>query len=109
MSATLAGFQGPAEGIPQSCIRAAGFLAEIRAEREALGIDVPDHKPPLAIELPPEELAGYCAPEVFPRADYSDCETIRLVGDAGAVTSGRVLGAAPGSAGLAAERARTYK
>lgn len=89
MSATLAGFQGPAEGITQSCIRAAGFLAEIQAEREALGIHVSDRKPPLAIELPAEEVAGYCDPEVFPRADFSDCETVRLVGDAGAVTGHR--------------------
>ncbi len=89
MSATLAGFREPDEGITQSCIRAAGFLAEIRAEREALGISVPDHKPPLAIELPPEEVVGYCAPDVFPRADFSGCETVRLVGDVGSVTGHR--------------------
>lgn len=89
MSATLAGFRAPDEGITQSCIRAADFLVEIRAEREALGISVPDHKPPLAIELPAEEIAGYCSPDVFPRADFSDCETVRLVGDAGAVTGHR--------------------
>lgn len=89
MSATLAGFREPDEGITQSCIRAAGFLAELRAEREALGISVPDHKPPLAIELPVEEVAGYCSPDVFPRADFSECETVRLVGEAGAVTGHR--------------------
>jgi TPR repeat protein len=89
MSATLAGFREADEGITQSCIRAAGFLAEIRAEREALGISVPDHKPPLAIDLPAEEIAGYCAPDVFPRADFSGCETVRLVGEAGAVTGHR--------------------
>lgn len=89
MSATMAGFQAPAEGITQSCIRAAGFLAELRAEREALGIQVPDGRPPLAIELPAEEIAGYCPPDVFPRADFSGCQAIRLVGDAGAVTGHR--------------------
>jgi len=89
ISATLAGFREPDDGITQSCIRAAGFLAEVRAEREALGISVPDHKPPLAIELPAEEVAGYCSPDVFPRADFSACETVRLVGDAGAVTGHR--------------------
>ena len=89
MSATLAGFQAPDEGIDASCQRAAELLAGIRAERAAQGISVPDRKPPLAIELPPEELAGYCAPEVFPRADFSACETVRLVGDAGAVTGHR--------------------
>lgn len=89
MSATLAGFQAPEEGILNCCSRAATFLAELRAEREALGITVAAHKPPLAIELPPEETAGYCPPDVFPRADFSGCETIRLVGDAGAVIGHR--------------------
>jgi hypothetical protein len=89
MSATLAGFQAPDDGIEQACIRAAGFLAQIHAERESLGIHVPRELPPLAVELPPEEIAGYCAPEVFPHTDFSGCETVRLVGDAGAVTGHR--------------------
>jgi hypothetical protein len=89
MSATLAGFQAPDDAITQACIRAAGFLAELEAERETLGIDVPRRKPPLAVELPPEEVAGYCPPEVFPRTDYGSCETVRLVGDLGAVTAHR--------------------
>ena len=89
MSATLAGFQAPDDGILNACSRAATFLAEVHAQREALGITVADHKPPLAIELPPEEIAGYCPPDVFPRADFSACETIRLVGDAGAVIGHR--------------------
>jgi hypothetical protein len=89
MSATLAGFQSPDDAILNSCSRAATILAEIHAQREALGITVIGHKPPLAIELPPEETAGYCPPDVFPRADFSGCETIRLVGDAGAVIGHR--------------------
>jgi hypothetical protein len=89
IAASLASFREPDEGITRSCERAATFLAEIRAEREALGISVSPRQPPLAIELPAEETAGYCSPEVFPRADFSGCETIRLVGDAGALTGHR--------------------
>lgn len=89
MSATLAGFQSPDEDIMNACSRAAKLLAEIHAERATLGIAVAAHLPPLVIELPAEETAGYCPPEVFPRADFSACETIRLVGDAGAVIGHR--------------------
>lgn len=89
MSATLASFHGPNEDVDLACARAAGFLAELHAEREAAGIQVPKRKPPLSIELPPEEIVGYCAPELFPRADFSDCETIRLVGESGSVTGHR--------------------
>ncbi|MFU8895006.1 MAG: hypothetical protein ACNA8J_01335 [Gammaproteobacteria bacterium] len=89
MSATLTGFQAPHEGLTESCLRAAELLAEIQAERAALGLEVPRRKPPLAIELPPEETASYCDPDVFPRSDYSACETLRLVGDTGAVTGHR--------------------
>lgn len=89
MSATLAGFSAPDESISKSCLRAAGFLAEIEARREAEGITVTRRKPPLAIELPASEIAGYCMPEEFPQTDFSDCETIRLVGDIGAVTGHR--------------------
>jgi hypothetical protein len=85
ISASLTSFHGPDDGILRSCERAASYLAEIQAEREALGITVAVHKPPLAVELPAEETAGYCPPELFPRADFSGCETIRLVGDAGVV------------------------
>lgn len=89
MAATLTSFQAPDEGITQACERAARFLAEIRAEREAMQIQIPTRKPPLAMELPAEETVGYCAPEVFPRTDFSDCDTIRLVGDAGSVLGHR--------------------
>ena len=89
MAATLTSFQAPDEGITRACERAAGFLAEVRAERAALGISVPTHKPPLAMELPEEEIAGYCPTEVFPRADFANCETIRLVGDLGSVIGHR--------------------
>jgi len=89
MSATLAGFSAPDDSISKSCLRAAGFLAEIQSRREAEGITVTRRKPPLAIELPASEIAGYCLPEEFPRTDFSDCETIRLVGDIGAVTGHR--------------------
>lgn len=89
MSATLASFHGPNEDVDLACARAAGFLAELHAEREAAGIQVPTRKPPLSIELPPEEIVGYCAPEVFPRSDFSECETIRLVGDTGSLTGHR--------------------
>lgn len=85
ISATLAGFHTPDEAITSSCERAAELLAEIEAERAALDILVSSHKPPLAVELPPEETVGYCPPDLFPRADFTGCETIRLVGDAGAV------------------------
>jgi hypothetical protein len=61
----------------------------VKTERKTLGIEIADRKPPLAIELPPEQIAGYCEPEVFPRTDYSSCETIRLVGDAGSITGHR--------------------
>ena len=86
MSATLTGFQAPHEGLTEACHRAAGLLAEVHAERAALGLVVPRQKPPLVIELPPEEIASYCDPAVFPRSDYSACEPLRVVGDAGAVT-----------------------
>jgi TPR repeat protein len=89
MSASLAGFQAPDDAIVQSCIRAAGFLAEIHAERETLGLQVERRLPPLAIELPPEETVGYCDPDVFPRTDFSGCEAVRLVGDAGSVLGHR--------------------
>lgn len=89
ISASLASFHAPDNDIARACERAANLLAEIRAERKALGISVPDHKPPLAIELPTEEITGYCSPDVFPRADLSGCETVRLVGDVGAVTGHR--------------------
>lgn len=89
MSATLTSFQAPDDGIMQACERAARFLAEIQAEREPLQVKIPTRKPPLAMELPDEETVGYCPPEVFPRADFSDCETIRLVGDAGSVLGHR--------------------
>lgn len=89
MSAALAGFQAPDDALVQSCIRAAGFLAEIHAEREALGLQVERRLPPLAIELPAEETVGYCDPEVFPRTDFSGCEMVRLVGDAGSVLGHR--------------------
>ncbi len=89
MSATLTGFQAPHDGLTESCQRAAELLAEIQAERAALGLEVPRRKPPLVVELPPEEIASYCDPGVFPRSDYSACETVRLVGDAGAVTGHR--------------------
>jgi hypothetical protein len=89
MSASLAGFQAPDDAIVQSCIRAAGFLAEIHAERETLGLQVERRLPPLAIELPAEETVGYCDPEVFPRTDFSGCELVRLVGDAGSVLGHR--------------------
>jgi hypothetical protein len=89
IAASLASFREPDEGITRSCERAATFLAEIRAEREALGISVSPRQPPLAIELPAEETAGYCSPEVFPRADFSGCETVRLVGGAGVLTGHR--------------------
>jgi hypothetical protein len=89
MSSTQTNFRASDEAITQACIRAAGFLAEVEAERKALGLEVPRRKPPLAVELPGEETAGYCDPEVFPRADYSDCETLRLVGDRGAILAHR--------------------
>ena len=89
MSATLTGFQAPHEGLTESCLRAAELLAEIQAERAALGLAVPRQKPPLVVELPAEETAHYCDPEVFPRSDYSACQTLRLVGDTGAVTGHR--------------------
>lgn len=92
MSATLTSFHSPDEGVMRSCERAARFLAEVRAERAALDISVPTQQPPLAMELPAEEIVGYCPPDVFPRADFTNCETIRLVGDVGSVTGHRCRG-----------------
>jgi hypothetical protein len=89
ISATLASFHEPDEGLLESCRRAARLLAELTAGREAEGIVVQRRLPPLAVELPPEETSGYCPPELFPRTDYSACQTIRLVGDAGSVTGHR--------------------
>lgn len=89
ISATMAGFHSPDDGITSSCERAAQLLAGIEEERETLGVRVAAGKPPLAIELPAEETAGYCPPELFPRADFTGCETIRLVGEAGAVLGHR--------------------
>lgn len=89
MSASVAGLGEPDESIDNACRRAAGFLAGLRAERESRGITASAQKPPLAIELPPEQVAGYCDPEVFPRTDFSDCETVRLSGDMGSVKAHR--------------------
>jgi hypothetical protein len=89
IAATLASFRAPDEGITRACERAATLLAGIAAERESRGISLPVRKPPLAIELPPEETVGYCPPEIFPRADFAGCETVRLVGDIGAITGHR--------------------
>lgn len=90
MSSTLTRFhEADDEGILESCRRAARFLAEVSAEREALGIQVAQRRPPLAIELPPEETVGYCPPEIFPRVDFSDCQTVRVFGDAGSVAGHR--------------------
>lgn len=89
MSAALAGFQAQDDAIDQACRRGATLLDQLRAERTAAGIAIPQGRPPLAVELPPEEVAGYCAPELFPRADFSGCETFRLAGDSGAVVGHR--------------------
>jgi hypothetical protein len=89
ISATLTSFRAPDDSITRACERAATLLAGLQAEREAREISLPARKPPLAIELPPEETVGYCAPEIFPRADFSGCETVRLVGDIGAITGHR--------------------
>jgi hypothetical protein len=85
ISASLTSFHAADEGIMRACERAATFLAEIRKERQALGTQIAVHRPPLAVELPPEETTGYCPPDVFPHADFSGCEKIHLAGDAGAV------------------------
>ena len=89
IAATLTSFRAPHDGITRACERAATLLAGIQAERAAQGISLPVRKPPLAIELPPEETVGYCPPEIFPHADFAGCETVRLVGDIGAVTGHR--------------------
>jgi hypothetical protein len=89
IAATLASFRAPDDSITRACERAATLLAGLQAEREAREISLPGRKPPLAIELPPEETVGYCPPEIFPRADFSGCETVRLVGDIGAITGHR--------------------
>ncbi|MFU8821435.1 MAG: hypothetical protein ACNA8G_07745 [Gammaproteobacteria bacterium] len=89
IAATLTSFKAPDDSITRACERAATLLAGIQAEREAKGVSVPVRKPPLAIELPAEETLGYCPPEIFPRADFAGCETVRLVGDIGAITGHR--------------------
>lgn len=89
IAATLASFRAPDDSIARACARAANLLAGIQAEREARGISLPARKPPLAIELPPEETVGYCPPELFPRADFSGCETVRFIGDVGSITAHR--------------------
>jgi hypothetical protein len=89
ISATLVSFRSPDEGINQACGRAAEFLAEIVADRASLGLGITASRPPLAIELPGDETIGYCPTEVFPRANFSGCTTIRLVGDAGSVLGHR--------------------
>jgi hypothetical protein len=89
IAATLTSFRAPDDGIMRACERAATLLAGIEAEREARGISLPVRKPPLAIELPPEEIVGYCPPEIFPRPDFSGCETVRFIGDVGSITAHR--------------------
>jgi hypothetical protein len=89
ISATLVSFRSPDEGINQACDRAAGFLATIAADRAALGLGIAARRPPLAVELPEDETIGYCPTEVFPRADFSGCATIRLLGDTGSVLGHR--------------------
>lgn len=89
ISTSLTSFHAPDEGILRACERAAVFLDEIRTEREALGTQILVHRPPLAVELPPEETTGYCPPEVFPHADFTGCEKIQLAGDAGTVVGHR--------------------
>ena len=89
IAATLVGLHSRDEGIDRSCERAAGFLEDIQAMRDELDIELDVKQPPLAVELPPEEVAGYCDPEVFPRADFSDCKTVRFSGDLGSVLAHR--------------------
>jgi hypothetical protein len=89
IAATLTRFSAPDDSIARACGRAATLLAGIQADRDARGISLPARKPPLAIELPTEETVGYCPPETFPRADFSGCETVRFIGDVGAITAHR--------------------
>lgn len=89
MSAALAGFQARDESIGEACLRAASLLEALRAERRELGLVLAQGKPPLVVELPPEETEGYCAPEVFPRADFTGCETFRMGGGSGTVIGHR--------------------
>jgi hypothetical protein len=90
MSATLTRFHEPDEGIVAACERAAKLLAGLAEERAERGLEAPPRRrPPLAVELPPEETEGYCDPEVFPRTDYAGCQAVRLVGEAGTVTAHR--------------------
>jgi len=88
-AATLTSFRTPDDGVMRACARAATLLAGVETERESRGISLPARNPPMAIELPPEETVGYCPPEIFPRADFSGCEAVRLVGDIGALTGHR--------------------
>lgn len=89
ISAGLSSFQARDEGIDAACERAATLLGEIHAQREIDGIELPARKPPLAIGLPPEQIVGYCPTDVFPRADYSGCEPVRLRGELATVTAYR--------------------
>ena len=87
---TQASFLEPSGLITDACARAAGILADLDAQRAAAGIDAPPRRPPpFSVELPAEETAGYCRPDVLARPDYSGCSTIRMVSDTGAVTAHR--------------------
>jgi len=89
MSAALTSFKARDEGIDAACERAANLLGEIHTQREIDGVELAQRKPPLAIGLPPEHIAGYCLADVFPRTDYSDCAAVRLAGELGTATAYR--------------------
>lgn len=87
---TQANFREPSDLVVEACARAAGILADLDAQRTAAGIQAPARRPPpFSVELPAEETAGYCPPDILARPDYSGCSTIRMVSATGAVTAHR--------------------
>lgn len=90
LALSLASFHGPEETLQEACARAHGLLADLASQRAGAGIPPPSREPPpFSVELPPEETAGYCAPDMLPRPDYSGCQTVRLVSDTGQLNARR--------------------
>jgi cell division septation protein DedD len=89
-SRTQAGFTGRSPDVEEACRRAASILADLAAERDSRGVELPPRRPPpFAVELPPEETADYCRAELLPPPDWTGCETVRLVSATGSVTAHR--------------------
>ncbi|MEJ2515780.1 MAG: hypothetical protein P8080_00790 [Gammaproteobacteria bacterium] len=99
LAVTRARFHDRSHAVDEACRRARGILADLAGRRAAANVTFTAAPPPFSVELPPEETAGYCPPDVLPRPDYSGCQTVRLVSGSGSVTAHRCPAGDPGAGG----------